>query len=140
MESLIIKNSQLVTATFTGTPTVGRNYKFDDIPNLSRNNIVLYGIEAFTAAQLAKTSLGQTVIADADKVNLIVTLKDTNNVEFVYQIPYSDLIRSANGGFVAMLEPKIINLTECYVQLVAAGTVAASQVALFNFYYDLIQD
>ena len=51
MNNIIVKQSQLVTATFNGTPTVNRRYKFDDIPNLSRNNIILYGIEAYSAAR-----------------------------------------------------------------------------------------
>ena len=41
MNNIIIKQSQLVTATINGTPTVNRRYKFDDIPNLSRNNIIV---------------------------------------------------------------------------------------------------
>lgn len=136
MQNLLIKRSQQVTATFDGTPAVGKKYYFNDIPNLSRNNIVLYGIEAYTAAQLAATSSGSTVIADADKDQVLVTLKNTQNEEFIYQIPLVDLIRSENGGFVLMLEPQLINLTDCYVQLVDATGVASGEEVVFNFYYD----
>ena len=112
MNNIIVKQSQLVTATFDGTPTVNRRYKFDDIPNLSRNNIILYGIEAYSAAQLVSTSDGSDVVAAADTLGVTVTLKDNQNNEFMYQMPYYNLIRSNNGGFVILLEPKIINLTE----------------------------
>jgi hypothetical protein len=138
MNNIIIKNSQLVTATFEGTPTVTRRYKFNDIPNLSRNNIVLYGIEAYSAAQLTNTSDGQDVIAAADALGVTVTLKDNNQNEFVYQMPYYNLIRSQNGGFVILLEPKIINLTDCYVQINNVGTITAGDQAVFNFYYDFV--
>ena len=138
MNNIIIKNSQLVTATFEGTPTVTRRYKFNDIPNLSRNNIVLYGIEAYSASQLTNTSDGQDVIAATDALNVTVTLKDNNQNEFIYQMPYYNLIRSQNGGFVILLEPKIINLTDCYVQINNVGSIAAGDQAVFNFYYDFV--
>jgi hypothetical protein len=138
MNNIIIKNSQLVTATFEGTPTVTRRYKFNDIPNLSRNNIVLYGIEAYSAAQLTNTSDGQDVIAAADALGVTVTLKDNNQNEFVYQMPYYNLIRSQNGGFVILLEPKIINLTDCYVQINNVAGITAGDQAVFNFYYDFV--
>jgi len=138
MQNLIIKKSQQVTATFDGTPAAGKKYYFDDIPNLSRMNIVLYGIEAYTAAQLVATSSGKTVIADADKDQILVTLKNAQNEEFIYQAPLIDFIRSENGGFVVMLEPQIINLTDCYVQLVDATGVSSDEVVAFNFYYDFV--
>ena len=138
MNNIIIKQSQLVTATFEGTPTVNRRYKFDDIPNLSRNNIILYGIEAYSAAQLSNTSDGSDVVSAADSLGVTVTLKDNQNNEFVYQMPYYNLIRSNNGGFVILLEPKIINLTDCYVQINNVGTLANGDKAIFNFYYDFV--
>lgn len=137
MNNIIVKNSQLVTATFDGTPTVNRRYKFDDIPNLSRNNVILYGIEAYSADQLVNTQDGSDVIPAASTLGLTVTLKDNNNNEFMYQMPYFNLIRSQNGGFVILLEPKIINLTDCYVQINSAGGITTGDKAVFNFYYDL---
>jgi len=138
MNNIIIKNSQLVTATIEGTPTVNRRYKFNDIPNLSRNNIVLYGVEAYSASQLANTSDGQDVVALADTLGLTVTLKDNNQNEFIYQMPYYNLIRSENGGFVILIEPKIINLTDCYVQINNTLGLANGDQAVFNFYYDFV--
>tara|TARA_R110000868_G_scaffold22785_2_gene93057 strand:+ start:752 stop:1168 length:417 start_codon:yes stop_codon:yes gene_type:complete len=138
MNNIIIKNSQLVTATFEGTPTVNRRYKFNDIPNLSRNNIILYGIEAFSSSQLANTADGSDVISAADTLGVTVTLKDNQNNEFIYQIPYSDLIRSNNGGFVILLEPKIINLTDCYVQINNTLGITTGDQAVFNFFYDFV--
>lgn len=138
MNNLIIKQSQLVTATFTGTPAAARRYQFNDIPNIARNNIILYGIEAFSATQLSSTPQGDTVIAASVIDQVVVTLLDTNNVEFVYQMPYYSLVRSLNGGFVVMLKPRLINLTDCYVQLTDASGVNTNEVACFNFYYDII--
>ena len=138
MNNIIVKQSQLVTATLNGTPTVNRRYKFDDIPNLSRNNIILYGIEAYSADQLVSTDDGSDVIASADSLGITVTLKDNQNNEFIYQMPYYNLIRSNNGVFVILLEPKIINLTDCYVQINNTLGLADGDKAVFNFYYDFV--
>lgn len=138
MNNIIVKQSQLVTATFDGTPTVNRRYKFDDIPNLSRNNIVLYGIEAYSADQLSNTSDGSDVLASADTLGVTVTLKDNQNNEFIYQMPYYNLIRSNNGGFVILLDPKVINLTDCYVQINNTLGLVSGDKAVFNFYYDFV--
>ena len=46
MNNLIIKRSQLVEAQFTGTPAAGKKYQFTEVPNISRNNIIIYGFEA----------------------------------------------------------------------------------------------
>jgi len=138
MNNIIVKNSQLVTATINGTPTINRRYKFDDIPNLSRNNIILYGIEAYSASQLVSTSDGSDVLAAADTIGVTVTLKDNQNNEFIYQMPYYNLIRSNNGGFVILLEPKVINLTDCYIQINNALSIAEGDKAVFNFYYDFV--
>ena len=138
MNNIIVKQSQLVTATINGTPTVNRRYKFNDIPNLSRNNIILYGIEAYSASQLVSTSDGSDVVSAADSLGLTVTLKDNQNNEFIYQMPYTNLIRSNNGGFVILLEPKVINLTDCYVQINNTLSLADGDEAVFNFYYDFV--
>lgn len=138
MSNLIIKQSQLATAVISGTPTTGRRYAFADIPNLSRNNIVLYGLEAYSADQLSKTPEGATVVAAADTNQIVVTLVDTKNIEYVYQMPYYSLIRSNNGGFVVMLKPRIINLTDCYIQITDTTGISTDEVVVFNLYYDIL--
>ena len=138
MNNLIIKRSQICEAQINGTPAVGKKYNFLEIPNISRNNIILYGIEAFTAAQLAKTPNNNVVIPSADQVGVVVTLRDNSKREFVYQIPYYDLIRANNGGFIVMVKPRIINLTDCYIQIVQVGGITASMVAAFNLYYSIV--
>ena len=138
MNNLIIKRSQIVEAQFTGSPSVGKKYNFLEIPNLSRNNIILYGFEAFTDAQLAVTPNNNVVIPQADQTGVVVTLRDNNKREFVYQIPAYTLIRANNGGFIIMVKPRIINLTDCYVQIVDVGTITQNMVIAFNLYYSIV--
>ena len=138
MNNLIIKRSQLIEAQFTGTPATGKKYQFTEIPNISRNNIVIYGFEAFTATQLAVTPNNNTVVAAGVSDQLVVTLIDNDNKERVYQVPYYTAIRSLNGGFVLMVKPFILNLTRSYVQITSATGISANEVASFNLYYSIV--
>jgi len=138
MNNLIIKRSQLVTAQVTGVPATGRRYTFLEIPNLSRNNIILYGFECYTTTQLTKTPDNITPISAANINNVVLTLRDNDKVEFVYQIPCYNLVRSNVGGFITMMKPRIINLTDSYIQLTGAGSIATNEAAVFNFYYQLV--
>ena len=138
MNNLIIKRSQLIEAQFTGTPATGKKYQFTEIPNISRNNIVIYGFEAFTATQLAVTPNNNTVVASGVSDQLVVTLIDNDNKERVYQLPYYTAIRSLNGGFVLMVKPFILNLTRSYVQITSATGITANEVASINLYYSIV--
>jgi hypothetical protein len=138
MNNLIIKRSQLIEAQFTGTPAAGKKYQFTEIPNISRNNIIVYGFEAFTATQLAVTPNNNTVVASSVSDQLVVTLIDSDNKERIYQLPYYTAIRSLNGGFVLMVKPFILNLTRSYVQITSATGINANEVASFNLYYSII--
>lgn len=138
MNNLIIKRSQLIEAQFTGTPATGKKYQFTEIPNISRNNIVVYGFEAFTATQLSTTPNNNTVVASGVSDQLVVTFIDNDNKERVYQLPYYTAIRSLNGGFVLMVKPFILNLTRSYVQITNATGISSNEVASFNLYYSIV--
>jgi hypothetical protein len=138
MNNLIIKRSQLVEAQFTGTPAAGVKYAFTQVPNISRNNIIIYGFEVFTATQLVKTPSNNTVVPASAVTSIVITLVDDNNVERVYQIPYYTLVSSLNGGFIRMVKPFILNLTKSYVQAVDVTNITSNQVASVNLYYSIV--
>jgi hypothetical protein len=138
MNNLIIKRSQIVRAQITGTPSLGNKYYFTDVPNLSRNNIILYGFEVFTATQLAKTPQNETVVAGSTSDQVVLTWRDNNKIEFVYQMPIYTAIRSLNGGFIVLLKPRIINLTDSYIQLVDTTGISTNEVVAANIYYDIV--
>lgn len=137
MNNLIIKRSQLAEAQITGSVAVGKKYQFLEIPNLSRNNILLFGFEVYSATQLSNTPNGNAVIAAADIPNVVLSFRDTNKVEFVYQVPTFSLIRANVGGFVTMITPRLINLTDSYIQLTAVGGISVDEVLAVNLYYSL---
>lgn len=138
MYNLIIKRSQLIEAQITGTPAAGKKYPFTQVPNISRNNIIVYGFEVFTASQLAVTPNNNTVISAGALTGLTATFVDENNVERVYQIPGYTLVSSLNGGFIRMVKPFIFNLTKSYIQMTDVSSVNTDEVASLNLYYSLI--
>jgi len=138
MNNLIIKRSQLVEAQIVGTPATARKYQFLDVPNLGQNNCLVYGLEVFSADQLATTPNNNTVVPAASIDNITVSLRDVNKREFLYQVPAYTLIRSLNGGFITMISPKVINLTDCYIQLTGVAGLAQNQVLAINLYYSIV--
>jgi hypothetical protein len=136
MNNLIIKRSQQIEFKLSGSVTTGKRYFATDIPNLSRNNVVVYGIEFFTATQQATTPTGNTVVSLS--TGIAVTLRDNKKQEFMYQIPMYTLIRSLNAGLIVLLKPRIINLTDCYVQITNTASLSVNEVVSANIYYDLV--
>lgn len=138
MNNLIIKRSQLVRAQITGTPAVGNKYYFIDVPNLSRNNIIIYGFEVFTADQLAITPQNETVIPSSANDQVTITWRDNNKIEYIYQMPIYTAIRSLNGGFIIITKPRIANLTDSYIQLTSTSGISSNMVVAVNLYYDIV--
>lgn len=138
MNNLIIKRSQIVEAQVVGTPAAARKYQFLDVPNIGQNNCLVYGLEVFSADQLATTPNNNTVLAAADIPQVTVTLRDINKREFLYQIPAYTLVRSLNGGFITMIQPRVINLTDCYIQLTGTTGIAQNEVLAINLYYSIV--
>lgn len=136
MNNLVIKRSQQIEFRLTGSIATGKRFFATDIPNLSALNCVVYGIEFFSATQQATTPTGNTVVGTTTGIN--VTLRDNKKQEFMYQIPMFTLIRSNNAGLIVLLKPRIINLTDCYVQLTNTTGITLGESVAANIYYDLI--
>jgi len=133
MYSLAIKRTQLVECVLN-TVVVGQRFQFQDVPEISRNNIILYGLEAFTATQLVTTPSARTVVPIG--TGLLVNLQNALNEQFVYNIPYFSLIRSQNGGFFFSFADGIdVQLTNCTVQITNITSLVANQSAVFNLIY-----
>jgi hypothetical protein len=136
MNNLVIKRSQQIEFRLTGSIATGKRYNATDIPNLSALNCVVYGIEFFSATQEATTPSGNTVVGTTTGV--VVTLRDNKKQEFMYQVPMYTLIRANNAGLIVLLKPRIINLTDCYVQLTNTTGITLNESVAANIYYDLI--
>jgi hypothetical protein len=138
MNNLVIKRSQLVEFQITGTPTTLKRYGAIPIPNLQRNNIILYGVECYFRDQLAASPSGNTLVASTHVDQVVVTFVDTNKDQFIYNAPVYSMIRQLVGGFVTVFKPRVINLNDAYIQLTDATGITTNQVVVFNLYYQLV--
>lgn len=136
MNNLVIKRSQIVEAKLSGSLAVGKRYQFTDIPNISRNNLVVFGWEAFTTSQLTVTPTGNAVVPVS--TGIVITWRDTNKQEFIYQIPMYTTIRANNAGLLILQQPRVINLTDSYVTLTDTTGLSVNQSVAINLYYDLV--
>jgi hypothetical protein len=123
MQNAIIHRSVLAEARITATPAIGQRFFFDDIPDISKNNIVVYGIIGYSATQLATSPQQRPVIAAAGVPSIALTIVDANNVQLVQQMPIYDSVRSLNGGFVATFDNLPMNLTRSYIEIMATTSL-----------------
>jgi hypothetical protein len=135
MYSLIGKRFQLVQAPIRGT-SFGTRCIFDNVQNISANNVRLYGVEFYSATQLAVSPQSQTVLPATAAPSLSLNLVLSNNDIPIESIPVYNLIRSNTGGFITTFNGLEITLQNCFVQVSDTTGLTVGQVALFGFWYD----
>ncbi len=123
MQNAIIERSVLAEARIVAAPGIGQRYFFDDIPDISKNNILVYGIIGYSATQMVTSPQQRPVIAAAAVPSVSFTLVDSNNVQLVQQMAVYDTIRSLNGGFVAIFDNLPMNLTRSYIEIMATTSL-----------------
>ena len=139
MQNAIVHRSVLAEARITAAPAVGQRYFFDDIPDISKNNIAVYGIIGYSAAQLLLSPAQRTVIAAAGVPSLAFTLVDSNNVELVQRMPVYDTVRSLNGGFIAVFDNLAMNLTRSYIEVMATTSLNSGESWVCELLYRYIK-
>jgi hypothetical protein len=116
MQALIIEQCKYVFAKLAAI-TAGANYTFDvnSAQDIANANISVYAIEAWSAAEVAKDQLGNTVVAAAGAPSLLVSLKDTQGRLLMENFSFQRLRTSQNSGFPTYLNNFQIDLTKSYV-------------------------
>ena len=135
--NLVAKRSVLVEVPL-GTIAAGRSVNFEDVPDISRKNIKLYAIESFSAAQLAISPKGRTVIPANAAPSLAFTLVQNSTEQRIFNMPYFNTIRANNAGWIMLLDGLEVTITKCQVNILTASNLTNDQTALFNLYYDYI--
>lgn len=130
---MIITNSYLVELNLS-TIGLGQRYTFLDVPQLRYNAVIIDGLEAFTAAQLATSPNQKTIVSAAASVNVVMTFV-VDETEEIYQIPYYTLISSNNAGLIREFANKRINLVKSYATILNVSGLSAGESLIFNFYY-----
>ncbi len=135
MNNLLIHRSELIEIPIVAT-AARSTCIFNPAQNMIGRKVRVYGFVGYCVTQLAVSPTGRTVIPAADPANLLVTLVKDANDQFINNQPYYDIIRANVGGFVTLMKPEIVTLEKCFLTVVAAGTLATTQSAMVNVYYE----
>lgn len=141
MQALIVNQGKYVFAKITSVASAPAQFQFDinSAQDIAQANIILYAIEAFTAAEVAKDQLGNNVVAALGGPSVMLTLVDKNGKLLLENYPVNQMRKSQNNGFPMYLQNFKIDLTKCYVTLVDTNNVLANNVVGFNLYYDIVK-
>lgn len=137
MQALTVERSKFVFAKIVSVGNAGTKWAFDinSAQDIANNNILVYAIEAISAAEQAKDQLGNTIVAAAGMPSISLTLSDTNNKLLMENYPVQRLRASQNSGVPVLLNDFAIDLTKCYVTLQSTTSVNANEVVGFELYY-----
>lgn len=129
---LIIKNSYLVEVNL-GTPAASAQVNIGTINELLGR--IIYGVQAFSVADVALSPNGQTVVSSAGLASLTLTLieQDRQNV-FLYAM--SDLRAPNVNGRQRAFRPAKYDLTRSFITMMTATNLVANDRVLLNFYYE----
>ncbi len=127
----IIEKTYLVEVNLS-TLSAQTKTNFLYVPQLE--NVQIYGVQTFSATDLAVSPNGKTVVASAGLAALTVTFV-VGDTEEIFLMPCADL-RSANiAGFVRMFNNKTINITKSYVTIQTITGLNLNESVLFQFLY-----
>lgn len=121
-------------------PSVAVGNKFNFPNNLGElNNVLLKGIEVYSADQLVKGPLTYaTVVSAAGQKSAVMVVVD-GVTDRIKEIPLVDLIPQLNGGLQREFEPFVAVLNKSYIKLVSTSNVNANECFLVNWIYDTIK-
>jgi len=127
----IIENSYLVEVNL-GTIAAQKQVNFNFIPQLEGSRI--YGIQVFSADNLAVSPNGSPVTSISGVASLTVTFTEGDN-QTLYLYPLYDLVSSANSGFQRLFNQKRLNLTKSFVTINSVNNLSNNQSVVFLFHY-----
>lgn len=132
MEQPIIQRTYLTEIQLTQTPAAGQNPPFLNIPQLRAENAIIQGIQCFDSDSLATSPSALTVVSVLS--GIVVTLVEAST-ENVYKYPCTDLLPTANSGFIRVFKNKKIDLSKSYITILNAAGLSINQSVVFNFIY-----
>lgn len=138
---IAVCRQDLLEIPIDNTPAAGNQYKFQLTQNnyLNKPDVMIYGLEVVSAAEMAVSPTGRTVIPAVDVPNLILNIfQRGQTTQFGRNYPATRLRPSLYDGITQYFNPKAIDLNLSYVQMVAAGTMANGQSICLNVYYKII--
>ena len=134
LKKMKIENSYLFEVAIATTPAAGNKYNFPN--NLGElNNVLVTGIEVYSADQLTNSPLSGANVASANGQKSACLVVVDGVTEKIRQIPLVNLIPQLNGGLQREIEPFTANISKSYILLVSATNLSINQVFIVNWLY-----
>jgi len=130
----IINRSLTIEVKLTSV-SAGQIFQFPDNQIIRGQEVTVYGIEAFSQAQVTKTPNSNTVVSLLGGTGLVVTFQDNTSTNRVYEIPYYTLLSYLNGGIIREFKPFKCILSKSYVKILDGTNLTVNEAAFFNLIY-----
>ena len=129
---MLIVNSALVEVNFSTAPAAGAQVKFNDQQLM--HNCKIIGVEGVSASQLTTAPSTAAIATQANCIKTALTLQNKRGVQFVFQLPFGQIITQNNSGIIKEFYGLDLDWQSCLVNIFATG-VTAGQSICYNFYY-----
>lgn len=130
----IINRSLTIEVKLTSI-SAGQIFQFPDNQIIRGQEVTVYGIEAFSQAQVTKTPNSNNVVGVTGAAGLVVTFQDNTSTNRVYEIPYYTLLSYLNGGIIREFKPFKCILSKSYVKVLDGTNLTVNEAAFFNLIY-----
>jgi hypothetical protein len=114
---------------------VGSQFLFPDNQIIRGQNIMVYGIETYTASTVANSPSGYTMVTDSGAANLTLNFLDDKSINLVNQLPYQALNSYIMSGVIREFKPFRMVLTKSFVAISSATNLSVNQAILVNILY-----
>ena len=111
-------------------PAAGSNIPFPNVPQLQ--NALVYGIETFTASELATSQTGKTLVSTLTGLLAVFYNK---NYERINLYPTYNLNTIQRYGVIPEFEPFVIDWQKSFIKITNTTSLAANESVLFGFHY-----
>jgi hypothetical protein len=109
--------------------------QLNDNPIIRQPNVLITGVEIYTASQFTKTPAANTVITEAAAKGIVLTLQDDKNQYKVFEIPVLALNPAVNNGVSREFEPFRLVMQNSYLKVTDAAVVTANRSVYIAFNY-----
>jgi len=137
ISQIVVKRGIFIEVSLAGgAVAIGSKYswKFNDF--LSKNDVLVYGIETVTVVEQTTSLTGRPIIPAADAAGLIINLVDIDGVYvFAEGYPSTRLRPALYNGYTQYFEPRKLDMTRSESRVVAVGGLLNTMSAYYYAYY-----
>jgi hypothetical protein len=113
----------------------GYTLQLVDNPIIRMPNVLIVGVEVYTASQLTKTPAQNTVVTEAEAKGIVITLQNDKNEYKMYETPILALNPAVNNGVSREFTPFRLVMQNSYVKVTDSAVVTPNRSVYIAFNY-----